>query len=89
MINNSAVAETTQTSRVCPEVWEGTLTDGTWFYLSLWRGMAELGVGATRDAAWGDALRQCIRIGDDLLGVYESKTRRDDTFAALLLMRRP
>lgn len=89
MIHNSAVAEQTQTSWMCPEVWEGALTDGSWFYLWLRWGIAELGVGATQDEAWRDPLRQCIRVGDDMLGVYESSEQRDDAFAALLLMRRP
>lgn len=74
-INHPLVLESAHTCSACPDQYEGTLTDGTEFYLRYRSGRAELGVGADQDAAVMDTIdgaRISEQIGDYLDGMFDS-----------------
>jgi len=89
-INHPLVLESAHTCSACPDQYEGTLTDGTAFYLRYRSGHAELGVGADLDAAVMDTIdgaRTCEQIGDYLDGMFDSDAQRDAVFGRLLARR--
>jgi hypothetical protein len=79
------IAESDHTCWGCPDQYEGTLTDGRWFYLRYRWGVAQLGVGVDLDDAVRDSCGgSSRRISDGLAGIFESDEQRDEVFAALL-----
>lgn len=67
-----------------PEQYEGTLTDGRFFYFRYRWGGAALGVGATLDEAANNAIRGRIDVGTEMAGQFDSPAQRDRVFNEML-----
>lgn len=84
IINHPMIATQTQTCWICPEQYEGTLTDGRFFYYRMRRGTARLGVGSTIDEAVENCWDYSEGHGDPLQGFFDPPEARDEIFESLL-----
>ena len=74
----------TQISFACPEVWDGRLKDGRYFYFRYRHGVVRLGLSrvSVEDAAGGP--RKSMVHGDSLRGIFEYSSDRELVFRRLL-----
>ena len=89
ILQHPAVAECRQTCEVAPEQYEGRLTDGRHFYFRFRFGRAQLGLGATVEAAVASTVIEPVQVHVDTpAGEYgacfETEAQRDAVFADLL-----
>ena len=78
------VDSATHSSFACPEVWEGRLTDGRYFYFRYRHGVASLALSrlSVDDAAVQP--RKQMDHGDSLRGIFEYSSDRELVFRRLL-----
>ena len=81
-----SVAEQHRTSTACPDLWEGKMDDGRFFYFRYRHGTARLGFGGSVDEAVTDSWNRQIDYGHPLDGIFESHEERQQVFGRLLEM---
>lgn len=86
MISRKDVELERQTCAACPTQWEGTLTDGRWFYFRYRHGTVAMGVGYDLAEAIHNSWRHQAAYGDDLDGVLsiEEYIKWFDTLGRLI-----
>ncbi|MFI2663325.1 hypothetical protein [Micromonospora carbonacea] len=86
-IDHPLIATQQQTCWVCPDQWEGTLTNGSLFYYRYRSGWASLGIAAPGGEPAADPGEVGVAWGDPLQGAFDSDNDRTRVFTLLLRRR--